>query len=75
MRTVARLLVFIAVAFVTPVVRTVHAVEEAPSIRLVLLVAVDQCRYDYPMEPRPLSKRQGSLEGQGEGNYDQESNN
>ena len=47
MRTVARLLVFIAVALVTPVPRTVHAVEEAPSIRLVLLVAVDQCRYDY----------------------------
>jgi predicted AlkP superfamily pyrophosphatase or phosphodiesterase len=47
MRTVARLLVFIAVALVTPVARTVHAVEEAPSIRLVLLVAVDQCRYDY----------------------------
>jgi predicted AlkP superfamily pyrophosphatase or phosphodiesterase len=47
MRTLARLLVFIAVAVVTPVPRTVHAVEEAPSIRLVLLVAVDQCRYDY----------------------------
>jgi predicted AlkP superfamily pyrophosphatase or phosphodiesterase len=47
MRTLARLLVFIAAALVTPVPRTVHAVEEAPSIRLVLLVAVDQCRYDY----------------------------
>jgi predicted AlkP superfamily pyrophosphatase or phosphodiesterase len=47
MRTLARLLVFMAVALVTPVPRTVHAVEEAPSIRLVLLVAVDQCRYDY----------------------------
>jgi predicted AlkP superfamily pyrophosphatase or phosphodiesterase len=47
MRTLARLPVFIAVALVMPVLCTVHAVEEAPSIRLVLLVAVDQCRYDY----------------------------
>jgi predicted AlkP superfamily pyrophosphatase or phosphodiesterase len=47
MRTLARLLVLIAVALVMPVLGTVHAVEEAPSIRLVLLVAVDQCRYDY----------------------------
>jgi len=47
MRTLARLLGFIAVALVTPMPRTVRAVEEAPSIRLVLLVAVDQCRYDY----------------------------
>jgi hypothetical protein len=47
MRNLARLLVFIAVALVTPKAPSVHAIEEAPSIRLVLLVAVDQCRYDY----------------------------
>jgi predicted AlkP superfamily pyrophosphatase or phosphodiesterase len=47
MRNLASLLVFIAVALVAPRPPSVHAIEEAPSIRLVLLVAVDQCRYDY----------------------------
>ena len=47
MRNLASLLALIAVALVAPPPRTVHAVEEAPTIRLVLLVAVDQFRYDY----------------------------
>jgi len=47
MKHVARLMVFIALAFAAPAPLPLHAVEEAPSIRLVLLVAVDQFRYDY----------------------------
>ena len=47
MTNLVRLIVFIAVALIAPGPRSLHAVEEPPSIRLVLLVAVDQCRYDY----------------------------
>ena len=47
MRNLAHLLVFVAVAVVTPWPPGVHAIEEPASIRLVLLVAIDQCRYDY----------------------------
>ncbi len=47
MTNLVRLIVFVAVALIAPGPRSLHAVEEPPSIRLVLLVAVDQCRYDY----------------------------
>jgi predicted AlkP superfamily pyrophosphatase or phosphodiesterase len=47
MKHFVRLFVFIAVALVAPAPWSLHAVEEAPSIRLVLLVAIDQGRYDY----------------------------
>jgi predicted AlkP superfamily pyrophosphatase or phosphodiesterase len=48
MKHVARLLVILIVVLVAPAApRNLRAVEEAPSIRLVLLIAVDQCRYDY----------------------------
>lgn len=47
MKHFARLMVFLALAFLAPAPLPLHAVEEAPSIRLVLLVAVDQFRYDY----------------------------
>jgi hypothetical protein len=47
MKNLVRLIVFIAVALAAPAPRSLHAVEEAPSIHLVLLVTVDQFRYDY----------------------------
>jgi predicted AlkP superfamily pyrophosphatase or phosphodiesterase len=44
----ARLLLVIVIALLAPAAPpSVHAVDEAPAIRLVLLVAVDQFRYDY----------------------------
>jgi predicted AlkP superfamily pyrophosphatase or phosphodiesterase len=48
MKHAARLLLILIVTLLAPSApRSLHAVEEAPSIRLVLLVAIDQCRYDY----------------------------
>ena len=47
MTNLVRLIVFVAVALIAPGPRSLQAVEAPPSIRLVLLVAVDQCRYDY----------------------------
>ena len=47
MTNLVRLIVFVALALIAPGPRSLHAVEGPPSIRLVLLVAVDQCRYDY----------------------------
>lgn len=48
MKHTSRLIVLVVIALLasaTP--RSIHAAEEAPAIRLVLLVAVDQFRYDY----------------------------
>src|SRR5262245_527414 len=47
MRKLAGLLLFVAAALITPSPHVLHAIEEPPTIRMLLLIAVDQFRYDY----------------------------